>query len=172
MPVRVHVSDIFESPADGLILSIDGQQSGMQGQVARAFEKRWPNQWQHIENNLQLPIPLGHVEPIELDDVGSCPFGTVFFASTLHHLGVLTPRQKQRLVAKATTNALKAAARLQIECLASTVMVGGWRLSLDQALVGMLSGFKAALPQARTIELNVYGLDPELKAIARRLGLP
>ncbi len=172
MPVRVTVGDVFESEADGLVLSIDGLRSGMEGQVARAFAQRWPEAWRWVEQGVEYPLELGQAQCVVLDEAHGCPFEAVILVSTLHHLDVLGAGQKQRLVSKATTNAVKAAVTHQFEAVATTVMSGGWRLSMDQALVGMMAGFKASLPQSRGVWLDIHGLDPQLKAIARRLGLP
>lgn len=81
-------------------------------------------------------MPLGRtlVTRPDLD----CPFKAVYVASTLHHLDVLTDKQKAGIVTSALSEAVGLAMCHRVRSLASAVMTGGWRLPFDAALGAML----------------------------------
>lgn len=172
MPVQMKHGDVFEARTDGLLLTVDGTSRGMEGNLARRFAERWPSAWADIEGEAVVPLALGQVQAVDIRAHRGCPFTHVLLASTLHHLGVDDIRRKQATVSSAVADALRTASAAGIATLAATSMKGGWRLTLDQALIAMVQGFRAALPGARGLTLCIYDLDPEIRGVARRLGFP
>lgn len=136
MTIQLLQGDVLGAATDGLILTIDGARRGLEGNIARAFARRWPDDFAAIEEQIRYPVPLGRtvVTRPDLD----CPFKAVYIASTLHHLEVLTGAQKAGIVASALSEAVQMALRHRMRSLASAVMTGGWRLPFDAALGAML----------------------------------
>jgi len=52
-----------------------------------AFQRRWPDAYEDFEAQLRFPIPLGTAVRIFADT--NCPWQTILFVSTLHHLETL-----------------------------------------------------------------------------------
>ena len=154
---------MLDAPAEALLLTIDGARRGLEGNISRAFARRWPEDLAEIEDQIRYPVPLGRTVPTRPDL--DCPFKTVYVASTLHHLEVLTDAQKAGIVASALGEAVQMAMRHRMRTLASAVMTGGWRLPFDAALgapLGCLGGL--ARPDAPlTFAIYVLG-ESELRS--------
>ncbi len=58
MPICLVYGDVFDAVADGLLLTIDGAKKGMEGNVARAYARRWPDAFEEIEYEIPYPLPL------------------------------------------------------------------------------------------------------------------
>jgi O-acetyl-ADP-ribose deacetylase (regulator of RNase III) len=137
MAVQILQGNALDARADALVLTIDGARRGMEGNIARAFARRWPDAFEEIEEQIRYPIPLGRT--VATHPESDCPFRTVLFASTLHHLDVLTDTQKSAIIANALTEAVNLALKHRCRSVATAVMSGGWRLPFDTALSAMLS---------------------------------
>lgn len=172
MKLIVKKGDLFDSDADALILTIDGAAPGMEGNTARQFAKRWPEDWEDIATDVRYPIPLGGMS--DHDPCYDCPFETVFLASTLEHRRQLSAQQKKSVVATAMEEIFKRAADLELRTIAVGIMTGGWRLSADQALLAMVEGMERAGDAAWGRELHVHAKRPGdheyLTAMAEQLG--
>lgn len=157
MPIQLLQGDVLGAATDGLILTIDGARRGLEGNIARAFARRWPDDFAEIEDQIRYPVPLGRtvVTRPDLD----CPFKAVYIASTLHHLEVLTGAQKAGIVASALSEAVQMALRHRMRSLASAVMTGGWRLPFDAALGAMLDCLRSLAPPEAPLRLAIYVLD-------------
>lgn len=178
MTLTLHHQNLLELDTPALLLAIDGAARGMEGNLARAFARRWPERWQEIEETLRFPVPLGRVFEVELSENGdSCPFQVVVLASTLFHQQVLTPAARQGLIRSAVEDAFRVLRAYRIDSLASAVMRGGWRLELEPAFIAMLKGLQGA-QQVSLQELNlcVCSLDgvecDRLRDLARLYGWP
>jgi O-acetyl-ADP-ribose deacetylase (regulator of RNase III) len=141
MPIRFFQGDALDSDADALLLTIDGAKKGMEGNVARAFARRWPDAFEEVEDEVSYTLPLGRT--IATRPESDCSFPLVLIASTLHHLDVLSDSQKAGIVRSALSEAILIATRNRIRKLATPVMTGGWRVSFADALSAM---FLAARP--------------------------
>jgi O-acetyl-ADP-ribose deacetylase (regulator of RNase III) len=128
MAVQILQGNALDARADALVLTIDGARRGMEGNIARAFARRWPDAFEEIEEQIRYPIPLGRT--VATHPESDCPFRTVLFASTLHHLDVLTDTQKSAIIASALTEAVNLALKHRCRSVATAVMSGGWRLAL------------------------------------------
>ncbi len=165
--------NVLDALADGLILTFDGSAPGMPGNIAHQFARRWPDAWQEIEENIDYPVPLGHV--FDDEPLTESPFRVIIMASTLHHTDVLTETAKKALVRTTTEAAIMAAGRAGCRVVATSVMKGGWRLprSVD-AFLAMTEGYEAALRKWPKVELHVYALDQreyeDISSLARNLG--
>ena len=137
MAVQILQGNALDARADALVLTTDGARRGMEGNIARAFARRWPDAFEEIEEQLRYPISLGRT--VATHPESDCPFQTVLFASTLHHLDVLTDSQKSAIIASALTDAVNLALKHRCRNVATAVMSGGWRLPFDAALSAMLS---------------------------------
>ena len=59
MCFRVEHGDVLQTGTDALLLTIDGAKPGLEGNIARAFAKRFPDDWEIIEGGVPFPIALG-----------------------------------------------------------------------------------------------------------------
>lgn len=139
--MQIVTGDILDAPADALLLTIDGARRGMEGNLARQFEKRWPEDWQDMQRDIRYPVPLGRTVAVPWE--GDCPWKCVLLASTLNHLDVLSDSDKRTMVRGAFHEALVHCQRLQIKTLSTTVLRGGWRLSLENAFQPMCNAWLA-----------------------------
>jgi hypothetical protein len=51
--LRVLHGNVLDAIADALILTIDGAKKGMEGNIARAFARKWPEIWHELEDEMQ-----------------------------------------------------------------------------------------------------------------------
>ncbi len=124
-------SNVLDAEADALLLTIDGQARGLRGNVAHAFQRRWPDDYEDFESQLRFPVPLGTAVRIDADT--DCPWRTILFVSTLHHLDTLDTAGKLAVIHRALSSALQIAASTGVHTLATAPMKGGWRLTVSEA---------------------------------------
>jgi hypothetical protein len=129
--LRLLHSDVLDAHADALLLTIDGQARGLRGNIAHAFQRRWPEAYEDFESQLRFPIPLGSAVRVDADT--DCPWRTILFVSTLHHLETLDTAGKLAVIHRALSAALQIAASTGLRTLATAPMKGGWRLSTPEA---------------------------------------
>ena len=86
MAFEIISGDVLDTNADALLLTIDGT-NGMEGNLARQFARRWPDDWEVIQRDVRYPIPIGRTVAVPWE--GDCPWQLILFASTLHHADVL-----------------------------------------------------------------------------------
>jgi hypothetical protein len=122
---------VLDAAADALLLTIDGQGRGLRGNIAHAFQRRWPEAYEDFESQLRFPAPLGTAVRIDADT--GCPWRTILFVSTLHHLETLDTAGKLAVIHQALRSALQIAASTGLRTLATAPMKGGWRLSTPEA---------------------------------------
>ncbi len=137
MAIRICLCDVLDVHADALLLTLDGARKGLEGNIARAFARRWPDAFEEIAEQIGYPLPLGRAVLTRAET--DCPFRAILFASTLHHLDVLSEAEKARLTGMALQEAIGLARRHGLCSLASAVMAGGWRLPFDSAFGVMLA---------------------------------
>jgi hypothetical protein len=137
MTISILLADVLAAKADALLVTMDGARPGMEGNVARAFAKLWPDAYEEATDQLVYPVQLGSVRPTFTES--ECPFRSIIFASTLHHLDVLSDADKLQINASALHQAMLLASRHQLHSVATTVMTGGWRVPFPVALKMMLA---------------------------------
>lgn len=136
MAIRILKGNALDAQADALILTIDGARRGMEGNIARAFARRWPETFEEIDEQIRYPVPLGRT--VATHPESDCPFRTILFASTLHHLDVLPDMQKSAIISSALSEAVTLTLKHRCRSVATAVMSGGWRLPFEVALSAML----------------------------------
>jgi len=124
-------ANVLDVTADALILTIDGQARGLRGNLAHAFQRRWPEAYEDFESQLRFPVPLGTAVRIDADT--DCPWRTILFVSTLHHLETLDTAGRLAVIHRALGSALQIAVRTGLRTLATAPMKGGWRLTTPEA---------------------------------------
>ena len=124
-------TNVLDATADALLLTIDGQARGLRGNVAHAFQRRWPEAYEDFEWQLRFPVPLGTAVRIDADT--DCRWRTILFVSTLHHLETLDDRARHEVIRRGLRSALDAATSTGLRTLATTPMKGGWRLRAPEA---------------------------------------
>ena len=150
MTIEYVSGDVLDCQSDALLLTIDGAKRVMEGNIARQFGKRFPEDWEDMQRALKYPIPIGRTVCVQWD--GNIPWHNILFASTLHHLGVLEEHEKLRVIRMALTEALRLCARYGITSMATAVMQGGWRLSQTAALQEMTTTYQTAgCPQVKLL---------------------
>lgn len=123
--------NVLDATADALLLTIDGQARGLRGNVAHAFKHRWPEAYEDLELQLRFPVPLGTAVRVDADT--DCPWRTILFVATLHHLETLDTAGKLTVVHCALSSALQIATSTGLHTLATAPMKGGWRLQTPEA---------------------------------------
>lgn len=150
MGFEVVTGDVLDADTDALLLTIDGTQSGMEGNIARQFARRFSEDWEHLQRGVNYSVPIGRTVAVPWK--GNCPWRLLLLASTLHHVGVFDEQQKLRVVRSALAEALQLCVRLRINSLATAVLQGGWRLDAQTAMNAMQSAYRfASCPQVRLL---------------------
>jgi hypothetical protein len=121
--LRLVQANVFDVEADALLLTIDGQARVLRGNVAHAFQRHWPEAYEDFESQLRFPVPLGTAVRIHADT--DCPWRTILFVSTLHHLDTLVDDGKLDVIRHGLGSALQVAAATGLRALATTPMKGG-----------------------------------------------
>lgn len=168
MPVQIVHGNVLDALADALVPTMDGARRGMEGNVARAFARRWPNAFADIEEQIAYPVPLGRT--IGVRPESECPFPMVLMASTLHHIDVLSDARKANVIKRALGEALSIAVRYQRRTVATAVMTGGWRLPFDQALSAMLDAARSLGREDTAVSLAIHVLGEREVAEAKTLA--
>ena len=150
-------ANVLEIQSDALLLTIDGAKAGMEGNIARQFAKRWPEDWADMVRTLRYPVPIGRTVAVPWE--GDAPWKLFLFASTLHHLDVLDDRQKAGVVSQAFIEALKLCLKHRVSSLSTAVLQGGWRLSQEQALTAMWSPAARSMVENSGLKVNVCCLS-------------
>lgn len=157
MDMQVVHGDVLAADADALILTIDGAKRGMEGNIARAFVRRWPVAWAQVEESVSYPLRLGGATAVRLDD-RACPFRWILVASTLHHLETLEDDWKLAVVRQALHRCLELAVHHRVRQVATAVMCGGWRLTPDAAFMAMTATWRGFASRNR-LRLTVCTTD-------------
>lgn len=176
MSIKVIKGNLLEANSESIILTIDGSAEGMEGNIARLFDKKWSEAWEDIEDNMVYPIGLGSTILIELDKEIVCNFKYALVASTLHHKETLQKEEMCRVVSKAFSNAINLASRAKIPSLATAVMTGGWRLPTSEAFKCMLDSYKSIqLSLSYILVIKIYTISDDdfnmLQNMAKDLGV-
>lgn len=145
--------DILDVEADALLLPIDGARRGLEGDIARQFARRWPEDWDDMLKALKFPIPLGRTVAMPWE--GDAPWRVYLFASTLYHVGVLDESENMAVVHQAFLEGLKLCIKHRARSLATPVLQGGWRLARTQALAAMLGPAPSALIASSDLRLHI-----------------
>lgn len=157
MPIEIIHGDVLSVSADALILTIDGARKGLEGNLARAFARRWPDAFMDVEDQIRYPVPLGRT--VATHPENECGFPLILVASTLHHIDVLSDAQKAGVIRSAMREALTLAHRHRVTRLAATVMTGGWRLGLEPALVAMFDVLRPVGSATHPITVSLHLLS-------------
>jgi hypothetical protein len=200
MALVLRWGSVFEAEQpDALVLTIDGENTraggivdSIGGSLAHRFAELWPEAWEEISRCLEErlvsrgAIRHGHAFPAVVEVASGCPFRLVVFASTLRHAGDLSVLRP--LVSQGIASSLREAEGVplvpQVRRLHAGLMKGGWRLSLRDALDGMLDGYRryaafGGQHEARgraLVDLHVHVAladeRAEIERLARLRGLP
>lgn len=154
--IEIIQGDVLSSEADAVILAIDGAKRGMEGNIARAYARRWPDAWMEIEDEIRYPIPLGRT--IATHPKSESGFPLVLIASTLNHVDTLDEQGKAAIVRSALFEAIQLASRHRVSRLATAPMTGGWRLELEPALAAMMSALVSG-GNAHRVTLSIHLLS-------------
>ena len=157
--IEIVHGDVLAARADAVILAIDGAKRGMEGNVARAYARRWPDAWMEIEDEIKYPVPLGRAVAIHPENESGFPL--VLIASTLHHLDTLTDAQKAGIVRSALLDSVQLALRHRVSRVVVAAMTGGWRLELLQALEAMMDGLRPIAAFHHSLVLAIHLLSQE-----------
>lgn len=166
-------SNVLKAKAEAIILSIDGAAKGMEGNLSRQFALRFPKVWNEIQNEIRYPVPLGRVIEFEAD--GDCAFRMVLLATTLNHLEVISDAARQDIIRGVTEKSLTIAATYKINAIASPLLIGGWRLTLQNAFISMLEGYEKARRNNVNGNLEIHMMNysnyRSIKTLADNIGL-
>lgn len=164
--------NVLDAKAGAIILSIDGAAKGMEGNFSREFASRFPGVWHEIQNKIEYPVPLGSV--IEYETAGECSFRLVLLATTLNHLEMISDAARQGIIRDVTEKSLHIATKYKINAIASPVLTGGWRLTMQKAFLSMTDGFERARQNGVTANLDIHIMNvsnyKNIKSLAQSIG--
>jgi hypothetical protein len=169
MPIKIIHGNALDTVAGSIIHTIDGARKGMEGNVARAFARRWPDAWMEIEGQVRYPLPLGRTVATFPEE--ECAFPLVLISSTLHHLDVLNENQKIGVIRSALTEAIGLAIRHQARSIATTVMSGGWRLGQEVAMACMFDVLRPVSSSEHPLTVLIHMLSAESVSAAHNLAV-
>jgi hypothetical protein len=167
--IEIIQEDVLAAKADALILTIDGAKRGMEGNIARAYARRWPDAWIEIEDEIKYPVPLGRTVAIHPDNDSGFPL--VLIASTLNHVDTLNEQRKAAIVRSALSEAIQLAILHRARRLATVPMTGGWRLELEPALAAMMSALKPIGVAHHTLTVVLHLLSQEHTRLATAIAV-
>ena len=72
MSIEIKKGNLFESKSDAIILTVDGARRGMEGNIARAFGRKYPDIWEELEYEIEYPISLGSSKIYQTDPELEC----------------------------------------------------------------------------------------------------
>ena len=172
MSIEILQGNLLDRKADAVILTVDGAAAGLEGNIARAFGRAYPDAWEELEYKVQYPIPLGASKMYSIDPELECPFRFVIFASTLHHIETLTDQEKMDVMKTALSSSLLLAASKLLGHISCGLMSGGWRLSKEAALEAMIETYRIyASGRPNLVDLKIYVLSKkEFKAVGEYLA--
>jgi hypothetical protein len=172
MPLILHKTSVFTHCKGLLIVPVDGIGAGHEGAIGRQYIGLFPQDWKHISNKVQYPIPLGSNRFVE------CPQGEgydyLLLASLLNHTGQVSKSDYKGFVFNAVRQAMNLASGFEIQRVASAVLRGGWRLSHDEAFLAMLDAYEHTFSFAKNISFEIHETDQtrfrRIQSLARSLG--
>lgn len=170
--LKLFNSNVLDAKTGAIILTIDGAAKGMEGNLSREFDSRFPGVWNEIQNKIEYPVPLGSV--IEHETAGKCTFRLVLLATTLNHLEMISDPARQGIIRDVTEKSLNIAAKYKINAIASPVLTGGWRLTMQKAFLSMTDGFERARQNGVTANLDIHIMNvsnyKNIKSLAQSIG--
>ncbi len=167
--IEIIQGDVLTSDADAVILAIDGAKRGMEGNIARAYARRWPDAWMEIEDEIRYPIRLGRTVAIHPENESGFPL--VLIASTLNHVDTLDEQRKAAMVRSALSEAIQLAIGHRVRQLATAPMTGGWQLELEPALAAMMSVLKPIGVAHHTLTVVLHLLSQEHTRLATEIAV-
>lgn len=157
MAIRLIHGDVFAAQAEALVVTLDGAARGLRGNIAHGFIRRWPEAYADLEAEVRFPMRLGTAQFVRIEN--DSPFPAVLFVSTLHHADTFAEEQKLGVLRAAFAHALDLAHRARVNCVATTVLKGGWRLEVKVAFDAMKSAYPGTRFARSGARCDVYALD-------------
>ena len=161
LEISIIQGDLLDSDAQALALTIDGSAPNLEGNIARQFSKRFPNEWAQIESQIDYPMSLGAADSFTFETTNDkCP-ELVVLLSTLHHDLSLGSSEKQAVAASAVRSALSLSKSNKMASLACPLMTGGWRQQPDRAALQTINTyFRASISTSLpSLELHINDGD-------------
>lgn len=160
MNIEIEKGNLFDSKTGAIILTVDGASKGMEGNIARAFGRLYPDVWEELDYDIEYPIPLGSAKIYSIEPDLGCTNSHCIIASTLNHIDVLEDREKLEVISQALRASLSLAANRGVSTICTGILSGGWRIEIEQALEEMLSTYQRAKdtsPQVPLLKIYILG---------------
>lgn len=172
MPLKLFNTDILNQPSGLIILPIDGIAAGHEGALGRNFIKLYPENWQIISQKMKYPLPLGKTECIDCTQAEG--FQYVMMASMLNHTESLSRTDYKSIAYTITRYAVSFAVNNNIRRVATVLLSGGWRLSIDEAFLAMIDGYEKVNSSHKFVDFEIFELDNDkftrIKRLAETMG--
>lgn len=172
MPLILRHTSIFQQCNGLLILPVDGIGVGHEGALGRKYIDLFPEDWQHISQKVQYPIPLGNSKFVPYPQGRGYDY--LLLVSLLNHTEQVSRSDFKGFVINAVRQAMNLADGFEIQRVASVVLRGGWRISLDEAFMAMLDAYDHTFSFAKRIQFEIHETDPakfeRIDGLARSLG--
>ncbi|MCE2029472.1 hypothetical protein [Sessilibacter corallicola] len=170
MTIKLFHADIFQNQDEGIVLTVDGAARGMEGNIARSFARVYPDIWEEVDEEISYPIVLGRAQAIKIHSDYDFHNKYCFIAATLNHIDTLSDREKLDVQSSALRHVLSLAESRRLNSIATTIMVGGWRLELEDALVNMVKVIQRANELSSQVpDVSVYVLSEQEFLMAHEL---
>jgi len=160
MHIEIINGNIFESEAEAIILTVDGARAGMEGNIARSFQRNYPDVWEELEYDFEYPIGLGSAKIYPIHEDLQCKNKFCILASTLHHIDTLEDLEKLKILSSALRRSLILASGRSVSSVCSVVLSGGWRIKTVEAFKEMVktySRYRSASINAPALKLYILG---------------
>ena len=157
MAIRLIHGDVFAAHAEALIVTLDGAATGLRGNIAHGFIRRWPEAYADLKAEVRFPMRLGTAQLVRFEN--DSPFPAVLFVSTLNHADTFSEEQKLGVLRAALAHALDLAHRARIHGVATTVLKGGWRLDVKVGFDAMKDAYPGTAFAPSGGQCDVYVLD-------------
>ncbi|OUS26951.1 hypothetical protein A9Q99_17210 [Gammaproteobacteria bacterium 45_16_T64] len=167
MHIEVVHGSVIDAQSGAIMLTVDGASQGLEGNIARAFSRKYPDAWEELEYDIEYPMSLGVARMYAIDHELECPFSHCVVASTLNHIDTLSDLEKIQVISTALNSTLALASSKRLGSVCSGILSGGWRLEIEEAFSAMVrvyQSFVSGRPASSVLKIYILG-DKEFKSI-------
>ena len=161
MGLIIKRGDLFTSDSPAIVLPIDGSKRGLEGNLASAFSKRFPDAWEAVAEQIQFPMGLGSADAFSTEKYDCCA-QNIIVVSTLHHLSELNSADVTTVARDATRAAIEMAIIYKFERVDFPILSGGWRLPVEKSVVVMVNTYLRFSLGRKLPDARIMIKDPEI----------
>lgn|GEM_PF-2030687 len=160
MKLKILQGNMFEFPADAIILGFDGSAAGLGGRLARAFATAFPEAGRLLQSSIAYPVAAGDFRVVT--QPGKLPFSRVYLASVLRHTAVDYPGDSEAIYCAAYIKIVRDAAIYNSAIISTGLPSGGWRNRPLNAFDVLARVMERTFEYTRGITLQLCILEPDI----------